>query len=230
MKKFILEFISIYIQIYGAGLKSIRENIKDREVVVITNENFRDYVDFPEHIIKKYEKGLITRTHFSDLLRLELLINYGGTWIDSSVYVTGYNEVFFRDSLFVFDNIKRGNNGSNLSSWFITANKNDPILMTTRDLLYNFWKHHNKMPNYFLFHLFFTLASERYHEHWEKVPTYSNLPPHMLQRELPNTFSEDRFEQIKQMSTIHKLNRRVKDKGLQKNSFYEYIEKTFDNH
>ena len=33
------------------------------------------------------------------------------------------------------------------------------------------------------------------------------------------------IEQIKKMSSIHKLNRRVKEKGLQKNSYYEYIEK-----
>jgi hypothetical protein len=41
--------------------------------------------------LEKYQKKIIDNTHFSDLLRLELLIKYGGTWIDASVLVTKYN-------------------------------------------------------------------------------------------------------------------------------------------
>lgn len=39
----------------------------------------------PDYIVKKWEKGRIPADLFSDLLRLELLIRYGGTWIDSTV-------------------------------------------------------------------------------------------------------------------------------------------------
>ena len=34
------------------------------------------------------DSGQITKTHLSDLLRLELLIRYGGTWIDATVFCT----------------------------------------------------------------------------------------------------------------------------------------------
>ena len=40
----------------------------------MTNENIGDYVTFPEFIFSKWKQGIITHTHMTDLLRLELLI------------------------------------------------------------------------------------------------------------------------------------------------------------
>ena len=42
--------------------------------------------------MEKWEKGRIPAAMFSDLLRVELLIKYGGTWIDSTVLCTGVND------------------------------------------------------------------------------------------------------------------------------------------
>jgi mannosyltransferase OCH1-like enzyme len=69
--------------------KQIKKNITDREIVLITEENIDEYVSFPSYIQEKYKKGIISHTHFSDLLRIELLCKYGGTWIDSTVFCSG---------------------------------------------------------------------------------------------------------------------------------------------
>ncbi len=61
-------------------------------LVVIDNTNWREYVELPGYIVKKWEKGRIPAAMFSDLLRVELLIKYGGTWIDSTVLCTGVND------------------------------------------------------------------------------------------------------------------------------------------
>ena len=70
---------------------SLRRYITDREIIVLTDDNISQYVTFPEHIRMKYQKGLIPMAHYSDLLRLEVLTRYGGTWIDSTVLCTGCN-------------------------------------------------------------------------------------------------------------------------------------------
>jgi len=49
-------------------------------------------VELPGYIVEKWEKGRIPAAMFSDLLRVELLIKYGGTWIDSTVFCTGVND------------------------------------------------------------------------------------------------------------------------------------------
>ena len=59
------------------------------EIIVIDGKNWREYVELPEYVVEKRGKGLIPAAHFSDLLRLELLILYGGMWIDSTVLCTG---------------------------------------------------------------------------------------------------------------------------------------------
>lgn len=68
--------------------ESVCRYLPDKEVVLIDEENFGDYVALPEFIMEKRKKGFIPAALFSDILRLELLIKYGGTWIDSTVLMT----------------------------------------------------------------------------------------------------------------------------------------------
>lgn len=67
-------------------VESIKRNAGSHKVVVITEDNYKDYVSFPEWIETKRNEGIISRTHFSDLLRLELLAEYGGVWLDSTFF------------------------------------------------------------------------------------------------------------------------------------------------
>ena len=67
-------------------IDSVRRNACGREVVVITDDNLSEYVDVPEWLIDKVERGVVTRTNFSDFLRLYLLSRYGGIWLDATFY------------------------------------------------------------------------------------------------------------------------------------------------
>ncbi|WP_050983956.1 capsular polysaccharide synthesis protein, partial [Treponema sp. JC4] len=106
-----------------ACLNSIRKAMPDKEVRVITKDNLFNYVNFPPFIIEKYKKGIISYTHFSDLLRLELLIKYGGTWIDSTVFCTATPEYAFNIPIFVFKTNERNDPGIAAQSWFISSEK-----------------------------------------------------------------------------------------------------------
>ena len=50
------------------------ENLKNFNLVIITEENMLNYTSFPDYILDKYKRNIIDPTHFSDLIRLELLI------------------------------------------------------------------------------------------------------------------------------------------------------------
>lgn len=69
-------------------LKSQRENMVSEgfRYTVITKDNWRQYIELPAHILEKVENGKITLTHFSDIIRAELLKKYGGIWIDATVF------------------------------------------------------------------------------------------------------------------------------------------------
>ena len=68
---------------------SLHRYLKDRENILLTNENVHKYVTLPEDIERKRRDGKIPMAHYTDMLRLELLIKYGGTWIDATVLCTG---------------------------------------------------------------------------------------------------------------------------------------------
>ena len=79
------------------GLQSeiYKKNLQDYNIIIINEININEYVNIPKYIMDKFKKGIFTRIHFSDILRLELLNTYGGTWIDASVLITKYEPRFY---------------------------------------------------------------------------------------------------------------------------------------
>ena len=210
-----------------ACINSIKSQAKGFEIVVLTESNIGEYVKLPEHIIQKYHQGKISRTHFSDILRISILCERGGIWADSTVLCTegAFFDTLLKRPLFVFkvlDLTRQDTDSIVASNWFISSFANSSILNLTRDLLYQYWKDHDYVVNYFVFHIFFTLATQKYLEEWEDVPMFENRAPHVLMFELGKDYSEERWKQITAMSDIHKLTRHISYENLE-NSFYCYI-------
>lgn len=203
---------------------SLQKYLKDKEIILITEDNYRDYVEFPGFILEKYKKGIISKTHFSDLLRLELLIKYGGTWIDATVLCTGNDmpDYILNSDLFVYQMLKPGKNGHSItiSSWLMTACTNNNILMLTRKFLYEYWSKNNTMVDYFLLHMFFCIACEYYPEEQKKIPKVCNSIPHILLLELFDDYNEEFFNHVKKMTCFHKLNYKFDEAAFSKKGTY----------
>lgn len=56
-------------------------------VTLVTNDNVRQFLDLSPVIYEKVETGKITWAHFSDIVRTSLLAQYGGLWLDATVWV-----------------------------------------------------------------------------------------------------------------------------------------------
>lgn len=207
---------------------SIREHIRDREIVLITSANRKDYIELPDYIERKYEAGIITHTHFSDLLRVALLAKYGGTWIDATVFCTGESiPGYMLDSdFFVFQNLKPGADGHvlNMSNWFITTNAGSKLILAIRDLLFAYWKEKNYVVDYFIFHMFFAMIVEFYAEDWKKVIPYSNSVPHILLLRLFERYDGECYEELKKICPFHKLSYKFsQEKASLKGTYYDVI-------
>ena len=211
--------------------QSLLNNLLDREIILITEQNYKEWVIFPEFIQKKFEKGIISRTHMSDLLRLEPLEHYGGTWIDATVLCTGQSiPAYIWDSdLFVYQIMKPGLDGhaQRTSNWFITACTNNPIIMLVKNLLYEYWRKHDSIIDYFLFHDFMELAIEAYPEEWIKVVPVSSSIPHILLLRFGEKYDERIWRAVKQMTPFHKLSWKFTDTKLkemeQPGTFYNIV-------
>lgn len=212
-----------------ACINSIYRSMPDKEVIILTNENYVKYVNLPEYIIKKFETGQIGFAHFSDILRISLLAKWGGMWIDSTALCTNadFFEYASKQPLFVFKELNLGNRDNPpilASSWFISCKTNNPIIILTRDLLYLYWKDYDFTINYFTFHLFFAMACRRYRDEWNNIPTFNNNSPHTLMFELDKEYSNERWQQIMDMSGIHKLQRYNDYSHLKKSNYCHILE------
>lgn len=210
-----------------ACYKSIEEQCAGYEIRIITEKNFSKFANIPDFIIKKWKSGIITYAHFSDILRTALLLENGGTWIDSTVLLTSSIPIDIENApLFMFRTYKPGSDGKSttLSSWFLSAQKENPVLILTQKLLYEYWKKHNYLCDYFLFHIFVQIALETLPEEAKRIPKYTNETPHFMLFELGNPFIQEKWDSITAMSFCHKLtNKMEKDVWSLQGTFYKTI-------
>lgn len=207
---------------------SLKENIVDREIVLITERNYRNYVSFPDEIQKKIDCGVIRGAHMSDLLRLELLQNYGGTWIDATVFCSSNNipRYMLDSELFLFQCLKPGKDGqpSIISNWFITAKPNQKFIYMIRELLYEYWRENDDVVDYFIFHDFFQIIIDRYPKEWAKVVPFSNSTPHILLIRLFEKYDEAMWEAIRKQTPFHKLTYKFSNnEENRENTFYSMV-------
>lgn len=187
---------------------SLKREFPDYEITVVTEKNLSDYVTLPDYITEKWQQGIIGNAHFSDVLRLALLAQYGGIWIDATVYATGRStlSVIERGSFFMFKSLSAVEEHISSSNWLIASSANHQLVLAMQQLLYAYWEKEKVAIHYYVFHLFFTLVTENYPELWKAVPTYTNAAPHVMVDELNDAYSDERFEQLAHISDFHKLN------------------------
>lgn len=203
--------------------ESLEQNLKDWEIVLLTQKNFQQYAEFPSYISDKLQKG-ITLTHFSDLLRLELLIKYGGLWLDATVLCTSGDipKSILNSELFVYRSQKPGADGKaiTMSSWLMWAKSNNRILMATQAMLYAYWERNNELSEYFLLHHFMTIAMDFYKEDASKIPPFCNSVPHILLLHLFDKYDENYWNDLKQMTCFHKLSYKLDEENCKKKGTY----------
>lgn len=210
--------------------RSLKDNLYDKEIILITAENMMEYVELPDFILEKWRAGIITHTHMTDLLRLELLIRHGGMWVDATVLCTGMSEeipeYYFDSDLFLYQCLKPGRDGHSayISSWLISAKTNNRILMAARYLCYAYWKEQKEMLDYFLLHDFMSIVLEYYAKDWMNIVPVDNAAPHILLLRLFDEYDERIWKAVKEQTPFHKLSYKLGEEKLKmKNTYYSKI-------
>lgn len=210
--------------------ESIKQNLTDREIILITSGNMEQYVQFPKYIIDKWKSGIITNTHLTDLLRLELLIRYGGMWVDATVFCSeerkNVPDYFFESDLFFYQSLKPGRDGKStyISSWLMSAKTNNRVLMATRDLCYEYWKRENILKDYFLLHDFLSIVLDKFSDEWNGVVPRDNATPHVLLLRLFEQYDESVWKAVKKQTPFHKLSYKFdNNKKEVENTYYKRI-------
>ena len=205
---------------------SVKRNLpEDFELILITEENFYEYLKPLPFVVDKFHKGMISRAHFSDILRVELLYIYGGCWIDSTVYCSGkIPDYMITGDLFLFQWSVMDHSLLKISNWWIYAKNSSILLRELRNMLYNYWQTEQKAINYFLFHIMFTkvLDSNSFCKSiFNNMPYANNSTPHILVGKMSLPFRQQEWEILKSQSNVHKLT--YKNKIIQGDIYNFYM-------
>lgn len=194
-----------------ACIASQRMAFPERKHVVLSAETYKDYITLPEYIERKYNEGIIPPALFSDLLRLELLIRHGGTWMDASVLCTGNNcpgKVLDCD-LFMFQYTRPGcRTFGRISNWFMTARPDNHLLKVLRDLLYQYWYDYDCVMDYYIFHHFFGMIAAEYPVEISKMPRGYSSVALLLGNRLNDGYNEEWMNRLASICCFHKTNYR----------------------
>ena len=176
--------------------------------------------------MRNLNKGIIPNAHFADYVRIALLEKYGGVWIDATAYlIDALPDYILNADLFCFKSEILGKVCA--SNWLIAGAQKHPFFVQMKSLLEAYWEKENRLISYSIFHLFwFMIVHHCINSQclWEKVPNFPDINCKLLQKELFDTYSEERFKQIKRMSCIQKLTYKFpEEKTHIQNTFYQRI-------
>ncbi len=143
-------------QIVKNCMESVRRFVPNNwKIVFITRTNYAQFVDIPECIVSKWEKGKISNTHFSDVLRIFLLAKYGGWWIDSTCMLTSPIPNEIAESPFFCFHSYGEFEYTLIQSCFMGAHKDSYIMRKWCAALQQYWESEDSQIHYFLLHLLF---------------------------------------------------------------------------
>ena len=189
-----------------ACIDSIYRNAGKHPVVLLDSRNVSQYVSLPSKIINMVDKGEISITHFSDLVRFALMSQSGGFWLDATIYLTdeipdiAYSMPYF--SL----------NGT-FDRWPWTDFLQGSVerdLFTSRvcNYLIAFNLQYSQLITYLLVDTCMRYVYENSSEARLEVDSIPNVDKSIFvlnDRLLDSTFSENEWRELKQRTFCHKL-------------------------
>ena len=207
-------------------IASIQKRYRD-DLIILTSDNFSHYVDIPDFVIEKNKKGIITNTHFSDIVRFSLIKKYGGMWLDSTIFLLDDIPDYMRFADVFFHN---GVNEKIIASINVMAAKPyHPIIIKTINLMMAFWENENHMPSYGIHMILLTMAihsSPETESLWNAMPYIYSINKQILWRKLFDPYNATDFEIMKQLSVFQKLSwKALQEKYEIKGTFYDRLVK-----
>ncbi len=204
----------------------------DKKVVLLTENNLDNYVLFPDYILSKYRSGRISKTHLSDILRVELLKKYGGIWIDATLFTTGpvpsqvYEFAVF-SGRYKYDRHDLNVSKNRWTTYFWVSRKRENILFNfLSDFWKKYWYLYDTSMEYFLLDYAIELG---YHYIPAIRHEIDNIPidgcgenPWYLLRHLNDQYDEDCMSALIKANWMQKLSYKVK-KQDNCNSYYNVL-------
>lgn len=218
-------------------LQSIRHNANGHQVILLTTDNYNQYVQLPEIALKIYQNGQMSNAHFADIIRMNLLTQQGGLWLDATMLTTApIDESIFNRPFF---SIKTKPSGYFVSEcrWSVFAlacERNNKLMAYVAKAFENYLNDNDILIDYFLFDHFIDMMCKRFPELDDMVKEipFNNPEVHGLREQLIAPYNANTMETLCKDTSMFKLNTRTFTKEqltLSDGSFYQHFRNQYIN-
>lgn len=215
-----------------ACINSMKKNANGANVIVITKDNYENYVTIPSYIFDKHEKGYICNAVLSDIIRFHLLEKYGGLWLDATIFVSSPIPREYYGFIFYSQHTKPQemtcwvqNNAYHI--FVIGSQPHAKLVSFTKDMFLEYWETHNTAVDYLCTDYFFYLAMQEFPEIKAEIDSlpYSSERLYDLVKVLNKPYDESYFLKLKEDCIFSKLDWHKKYKTIikGKETFYKVL-------
>lgn len=150
----------------------------DFKIIELDDTNIRSYFNIDKDF--NFANKHIDVVAKSDIIRLGLLKNNGGIWVDSTCLCTKPLSSWLDDTMinYNFFAYNKHINHVLISSWFLASNFGDYIVKKWYEAVVKYWEKHSKKHCYFWVHEIFANlynADNVFKQIWDDNPKYSAL-------------------------------------------------------
>lgn len=188
------------------------------KVIKIDETNLKDYINL-EHYIPCIDKKTISNASLSDIIRIKLLKEYGGLWVDSTTFcnrpLDDWLQDYVEDGFFAID---KPAPDRMVSSWFLYSDLDNYIIDKWHTATEQYWKPESRKwaHHYFWFHYLFNDLYNEHEEFKEKWDCVKKI----------KKSTEVKFRHFDGTMIVKQLNEWVKgDIDNKKSSFYKLSHK-----
>ncbi|MEN2662792.1 capsular polysaccharide synthesis protein [Lacticaseibacillus paracasei] len=209
-------------------LNSIIANSKEHPVIVLSKSNIDQYVEIPDFYYTKLKNGSFSLTHFSDILRIELLFTHGGIWMDSTIMMTEpLSKNIESSKFFTIHHGKFSDWHVSMGKWsgfFLATGKNNPMFHLLRDLMRAYWSQYDFLVCYLLIDCWIALA----YDNWDSFKSVIDSVPinnqevFCLDNHGNGAFSDFEYQSVQKSTTIFKIHYKRNFKLLTENGSETY--------
>lgn len=187
---------------------AIQKNIPNATVTLITQDNILDYVSIPSYIFDYVKTNRLTLISFSDCLRMSLLAQKGGLWIDSTVFVGKEQREFFDYQYYTIRFADRYKYVTGKWCTFLSYSVQNHIVPTfVSEVILEYMKHYDHFIEYFLLDFIHLLGYDyipSFRRAVQSVP-YNNHKVLKMWPRLNNSYSPRQLDFLLSDSALFKL-------------------------
>ena len=216
-------------EVVRACWRTVEKHKENKKQIILDMQTLPNYTDLPGIIYDRLRKNEMSMQSFSDVIRINLLKNQGGYWMDSTDYMTAPIPKFIEMQPFFIFHDRIITPKTFIQSCFIRSEKKHFLAVAHNDLMIKYWTIEDTQIDYFTFHLMFR-ALIKYNKYAHKL--YLKMPyidqesihrvsggSHKVSKKLITKFDADKYANLIKDNFFQKLTFKGIPEDLPSDSF-----------